>query len=108
MFVPWAALKIRQSTTTICARSVDQKRWRLAEEESQAGASTAFQAYGSPLETVSSLKYLGLPLTAIYDDWTEVITNIQKVRKIWDRLSRILGREGADTRVSGRFHLTIV
>ena len=33
------------------------------------------------------------------DDWTEVVGNLQKERKIWARLSRILGREGYNTRV---------
>ena len=69
---------------------------------------TAFQAYGRPLETVLSFKYLGLPLTATDNYWTEIITNLQKARNIWARLSIILGREGADTRVSARFYLTIV
>ena len=61
---------------------------------------TAFQAYGRPLETVLSFKYLGRPLTATDKDWPEIITNLQKARNIWARLSIILGREGADTRVS--------
>ena len=69
---------------------------------------TVFQAYDRPLETVSSLKYLGLPLTAIDNDWPEVIINLQKAQNIWARLSRILIWEGADTRVSGSFNLTIV
>ena len=69
---------------------------------------TVFQAYDRPLETVSSLKYLGLPLTAIDNDWPEVIINLQKARKIWAILSRILVQEGADTRVLGSFYLTIV
>ena len=108
MFFPWAALKCHHFTTNLCARGVDQKRWRLEKEESQAGILTVFQAYDRPLETVSSLKYLGLPLTAIDNDWPEVIINLQKARKIWARLSRILVWEGADTRVSGSFNLTIV
>ena len=69
---------------------------------------TAFQAYGRPLETVLSFKYLGCPLIATDNDWPEIITNLQKARNIWARLSIILGREGADTRVSVRFYLTIV
>ena len=55
-----------------------------------------------------SFKYLGRPLTATDNDWTEIITNLQKARNIWAKLSIILGREGADTRVSARFYLTIV
>ena len=42
------------------------------------------------------------------DDWPAVIAHLQKARKSWARLSRILGRDGADTRTSGRFYLAIV
>ena len=71
-------------------------------------ASTALQVYGRPLETVLSFKYLGPPITATYDDWPEVITNLKKAWNIWARLSKILGRMGADTRMLGVFQLTIV
>ena len=46
------------------------------------GAAAAFQEYGRLLETVTELKYLGRFLTAMYDDWTEVIVNLQKWWKI--------------------------
>ena len=52
-----------------------------------------------------SFKYLGILLSAMYDDWMD---KLQKSRKIWARLPRILGREDAYTRMSGRFYLTIV
>ena len=38
----------------------------------------------------------------------EVIGNLQKAHQIWARISRVLGREGADERTSGRFYLAIV
>ena len=108
MFMPWATLNLRHLTTALCERGVDQKMWRLAEEESQMGAAMAFQAYGRPLDTFLSFKYLGRLLTETDNDWAPVIENLQKARKIWDRLSRILGREGADTWVLGSFYLAIV
>ena len=61
----------------------------------------AFQAYGRPLETVKHFKYLGRVLRDSDDDWMEVVGNLRKVRTSWARLSIILGREGASTRVSG-------
>ena len=42
------------------------------------------------------------------NDWPEVIVNLQKVRKIWTRLSRILGREGVYLQTSGCLYLAIV
>ena len=63
----------------------------------------AFDIYGKQLQTVTSFKYLGRILTAVDDDCPEVAENLGKARKIWGRLKWILGREGADKRVSGNF-----
>ena len=62
------------------------------------GTVTTLWDYERPLEKVSSFKYLERLLTATGENWTVVITNIQKARKSWSRLARSLGREGADTR----------
>ena len=62
-----------------------------------------FEAYGAPLENVTTSKYLGRVMTAGYDDWPEVIGNLQMARNSWGRLSRILIREGADLKVSVHF-----
>ena len=51
-----------------------------------------FQAYGRPLETVPSFKYLGCLLIATDDDWPAVIVNLQKTRKIWSSMLHILGK----------------
>ena len=63
----------------------------------------AFQAYGEPLETVTSFKYLGRVLTAGDDDWSAVAGKLRKDKKIWIRMTRILGREGAEPKISGLF-----
>ena len=68
----------------------------------------AFDAYGKPLETVSTFKYLGRVMTAGDDDWPEVAGNLVKARKSWGRLARILSREGAEKRVSGNFFKAVV
>ena len=59
MCVLWKELKHLHSTTTLCVWGADQKRRRMVEEEARADAETAFQEYIWPLETVTSLKYLG-------------------------------------------------
>ena len=38
----------------------------------------------------------------------KLIYHVEKARKSWYQLDRILGREGADTRTSGRFYIAIV
>ena len=46
-------------------------------------------------------------LTAGDDDWLAVIGNLGKARKSWGGLSRVLGREGADPKVSGNFYKAV-
>ena len=56
------------------------------------GKLTEVWAYDSPLETVSSFKYLGsLPMDTD-EDWPEFIANIRKASKIWSRLDEITGQ----------------
>ena len=47
-------------------------------------------------------------MTASYDDCTEVVGNLCKARNSWERLSKILGREGANPRVSGMLFKVMV
>ena len=55
-----------------------------------------------------SFIYLGRLITVMYDDYLTFIVNLQKARKSWNRLLRILGQEISDDRPSGRFYLDIV
>ena len=41
------------------------------------------------------------------DDWPAVVRNLRKVRRSWGRLSRVLGREGADPKVSRAFYIAV-
>ena len=47
-------------------------------------------------------------LTAVEDNWPEVVGKLKKVQKIWARLTRILGREGDNPRVLGVFFKAVV
>ena len=65
-------------------------------------------AYVQPLDMVSSFRYLGRILTTTDDYWPKVIGNIQKSQRIWARLLRILGLEGADVWTLGSLYLANV
>ena len=54
----------------------------------------AFKSYGQPLNIVYSFRYLVQTLTAVGDDFPEVVINLWKFWKVWDRMLPILGREG--------------
>ena len=72
MFIPY-----------ICIWVSDRKIWSMGEEEDRTEAATALRAYDRPLEIVLSFKYLGLLLTVTGDNWTDIIANLWKARKIW-------------------------
>ena len=65
---------------------------RLAEEELREISEREFQAYGCPLENVMAFKYLGRVITVVDDDWPVLVGNLQKARKSWGRMLRILSR----------------
>ena len=56
------------------------------------------------MEAVSEFRYLGRLLTAKDDDWLVVDRNIWKAQVSWGRLEQVLGREGADPKVSQSFY----
>ena len=52
---------------------------------------------------VTPFKYLGIVLLAADDDWPEVVRNIVKVQKVWQRMPRILIRDGTRSQAPGFF-----
>ena len=66
-----------------------------------------FHAYGTKMRRVTELKYLGRVLTNTDDDWPAVAGNIRKARASWGRLARILGREGADLKLTRSFYTAV-
>ena len=75
----------------MCARGVLRHLKWFCKEEVQLITEVAFETYGRPLGILTASKYLGRILTASVNDWGEVVANLQKGRKFWARLSRILG-----------------
>ena len=86
-------------------KGVERKRRRLKEKETRENLEQAFEAYGAPIKSVSELKYLGRILTATDKDWPAVVGNLRKARISWERLSKVLGREGADPNLSRAFYI---
>ena len=56
---------------------------------------------------VKEFRYLGRVLTATDDDWPAVARNLHRARATWGRLARIMGREGADPKVSRNFYIAM-
>ena len=107
MQVPRRALNGRHPGTAKCFKGEERKRRRLAETETRENSKWAFEANGEPIKSVSEFKYLGRILTATDDDWPAVVGKNGKARRSWGRLSRVLGREGADPKVSRAFYIAV-
>ena len=67
----------------------------------------AFHAYGEHMRAMTEFRYLGRVLTDTDDEWPAVAGNIRKARESWGRLERVLGREGADLKVSRSFYTAV-
>ena len=66
------------------------------------------QAYIRLIEMVTLFKYLGKILMVGNKDCLAMMINLKKLRKSWSQLTRILGREGVNLRVSMIFFKVVV
>ena len=107
MQVPRQALNGHHLGTAQCAKGAERKRRWLANTETRENLERAFRAYGQPMEAVSEFRYLRRLLTEMEKEWPAVAGNIQKARRIWRRLAKVLGREGADPKVSRTFYIAV-
>ena len=44
----------------------------------------------------------------VEDEWKEVVSKLRKAQKVWDQLSRILRKEGADRRMPGKLYVVVM
>ena len=108
MMVTWKAFNGRHTTTSQCIKGAEWKHKRLEVEETRESTVRTFQIYGRPLELVTPFKYLERIMTNLENNWTEVVGDLRKARKIWARLLIILGGGGPNTRVLGMFFKAVV
>ena len=101
------ALNHKNYATTLYIWRAEQKCRRIADQETWEGSALAFKAYLQTLVMVSLFQYLGRTLMEVKDDWQSVVTKLRKVQTVWSRLSRILGREGADARTFVSFYIAV-
>ena len=48
------------------------------------------------MKGVSTFKYMGRPLNQLDNDWPDIRQNIKQESMIWERLGKLLRREGGD------------
>ena len=107
MFVSPTSLAGRHQVTKRCQTGALRKQKRILEMEAVAHRATTFIVSGTPLESVDSFKYLGRPLTADGSDGLAVLHNIHRARRRWAHVSKVLCRQGADTKISGYFYKAV-
>ena len=81
MLVPRRDLNGRHPTTAQCARVDERKRRRIVNAETRESSERAFDAYGEPLENVTTFRYLGCILKTGDNEWLAVVGNLGKARK---------------------------
>ena len=69
---------------------------------------TEITAYGIPLALVTSCNCPGKIIFSSDENWPELVRNLQRARQKWEWLSRVLSREGADTRTLGIIYVEVV
>jgi hypothetical protein len=94
--------------TAQCRTGADRLRQQYALADARRVREVVFTVNEMPLEGVELFKYLGRPLSYSDSDWPAVYYNLKKARKRWARVSRVLTREGATSRVCGMFYKAVV
>ena len=105
--VPRREMNGRHPGTVQCAKGAEIKRQRLEEMETRENSERAFEAYGATIEPVTEFRYLGRILTMTDDNWPAVVGNLRKAKQSWGRLEILIGREGADPKVSRTFYIAV-
>ena len=64
-------------------------------------------SYGIRLTPFTSFKYLGRFISSADNNWPAVVHNLHRARQKQVRLSRVMSREGADSRTVGIIYVTV-
>jgi len=92
----------------LCRAGVARYKARQDELQQRAARQVVFTINGNPIENVHSFRYLGRMVCDDDNDWLAVSTNLKKARARWSMISRILSRDGADSKTMGHFYKAIV
>ena len=90
-----------------------QKRWRrrditIASLCKEATFSLTGEYNADHIEWVETFKCLGRILDQYDYDWPAVLQNVDKAHRVWNRLGKLLLREGSEPHMSTMFRLVVV
>jgi hypothetical protein len=102
------ALQRQHRFSALCNATAQRRLQRQTISACRRAGEQRFSVYGVELGMVNCFTYLGRPLSATDSDWPALYKNLAKARTKWAMISRVLRREGANTRVSGMFYKAVV
>jgi len=76
-------------------------------EDTRQAREVVFSVNGAPLESVSTFRYLGRPLSSTDDDWPAIYRNLSRARQRWAMIQRMLTRKGASPKTSVIFYKAV-
>ena len=91
----------------MCCCGMERKQLSLVVEETKERVGRVFLAYATPITEVPFFNYLGRILLSSNNNWPAVEQNLRIARGKWGRLAKILGREGVDGRMAGKFYVAV-
>ena len=86
MEVPEWGAPTHSTVQTGSREEEENKRWILSVDEEREFIARFFVIYGHPLEMVISFRYLVRVILAVDNNWTEVVSNLSRMRAVWKRM----------------------
>lgn len=107
MFVKASSLATTHHASKRCEVGSERKRKRLLELDYLSSREIEFSVSGTTIEAVEVFRYLGRPLTTDSSDGTAVVYNLNRARRRWAQVSRVLTRQGANSKIAGYFYKAV-
>jgi Reverse transcriptase (RNA-dependent DNA polymerase) len=104
---PFPTFRSHTESETCIRGRITQRSREIANDILQNSEQT-FTIDGTTIESVGSFRYLGKVETRSDSDWAALYTNLKRARYKWYKLSKLLHREGANSRIFGMFYKAVV
>ena len=98
----------RHQKTKTCERLQRRRANEELQDKQYESEKVSITVNGRRIERVRSFTYLGRVLTQNDDDTTAITTQLERARKKWGSIVRILKNERAEPEIMARFYITVV
>ena len=91
-----------------CKRGRMRRQNEIKQDQQFVASNVKFYIDGEEIERVRYFKYLGRILSDDDDDTRCIENNLNKAREQWNKIAKILKREGANAKCMAKFYITVV